>query len=50
MNAMFRAEFFSLFNHPQLASPDNRLGRATFGTVQNVGGQRVMQLSLKISF
>ena len=47
---MFRAEFFSLFNHPQLAGPDNRLGRSTFGQILTVGGQRVLQFGLKISF
>ena len=47
---MFRSEFFSLFNHPQLAGPDNRLGRSTFGQILNVGGQRVLQFGLKLSF
>jgi len=50
MNMMFRAEFFSLLNHPQLGNPEVRLGRATTGTIQTVGGQRVLQFGLKISF
>jgi hypothetical protein len=49
MNMMFRAEFFSLFNHPQLGSPEIRLGRATTGTIPTVGGQRVLQFGLKIN-
>ena len=50
MNLMFRAEFFSLFNHPQLGNPDTRLGRSTFGQITAVGGQRVLQFGLKLSF
>ena len=50
MTIRFRAEFFSLFNHPQLGSPEVRLGRATFGQIANVGGTRVLQFSLKIAF
>jgi hypothetical protein len=49
MNVMFRAEFFSLFNHPQLGAPQVRLGRAP-GTIQTVTGQRVLQFGLKIAF
>lgn len=43
-------EAFSALNHPQLAAPDNRLGRSTFGQVTTVNGQRVLQLGLKLSF
>ncbi len=50
MNVAFRAEFFSLFNHPQLGSPEVRLGRATFGQIASVGGTRVLQFSLKFGF
>ena len=47
---MFRTEFFSLFNHPQIGGPDTRLGRSTFGQITGVGGQRVLQFVLKVSF
>lgn len=50
MNITFRAEFFSLFNHPQIGGPDTRLGRSTFGQITGVGGTRVLQFSLKIGF
>lgn len=50
MNVMFRAEFFSVLNHPQLGNPDTRLGRSTFGQITTVGGTRVIQLALRISF
>jgi hypothetical protein len=49
-NVMFRSEFFSLFNHPQLGMPDARIGRSTFGQISSVGGQRVLQFSLKLNF
>lgn len=49
-NLMFRSEFFSLFNHPQLGMPDSRIGRSTFGQITSVGGQRVLQFSLKLNF
>ncbi len=47
---VFRSEFFSLFNHPQLGSPDARIGRSTFGQITSVGGQRVLQFSLKLNY
>ncbi len=50
MSTTFRAEFFSLFNHPQLGNPEVRLGRATFGQIATVGGTRVLQFSLKVGF
>jgi hypothetical protein len=50
MNIAFRAEFFRLFNHPQIGSPDVRLGRSTFGQITGAGGTRVLQFSLKIGF
>ncbi|MFB3827618.1 MAG: carboxypeptidase regulatory-like domain-containing protein [Bryobacteraceae bacterium] len=49
-NLVFRSEFFSLFNHPQIGGPETRLGRSTFGQITGVGGTRVLQLSLKIGF
>jgi hypothetical protein len=46
----FLFEAFSALNHPQLGTPDNRLGRTTFGQVATVGGQRVLQFGLKLGF
>jgi hypothetical protein len=43
-------EAFSALNHPQLAAPDNRLGRSTFGQVTTVNGTRVLQFGLKLGF
>jgi hypothetical protein len=50
MYTTFRAEAFSLFNHPQLAGPNTSYGNANFGKITAVGGTRVLQLSLKIGF
>lgn len=50
MSTTFRAEFFSLLNHPQLSSPETKLGKATFGQVTDVFGTRVLQFSLKVAF
>jgi hypothetical protein len=50
MNVAFRAEAFSLFNHPQLASPNTSFGNANFGKITSVGGTRVLQLGLKVGF
>jgi hypothetical protein len=46
----FLFEAFGALNHPVLGSPDNRLGRATFGQITSAGGQRVLQLGLKLGF
>jgi hypothetical protein len=56
----FRAEFFNLFNHPQLGSPiaDINYGSPTPGTVSSSFGQvnstvnnpRLTQLALKLTF
>jgi hypothetical protein len=43
-------EAFGALNHPILGSPDNRLGRATFGQITTVTGQRVLQFGLKLGF
>ena len=49
-NVQFLFEAFSVLNHPQLGAPDNRLGRSTFGTISSFGGQRVLQLGLRLGF
>ncbi len=47
----FRAEFFNLFNHPDLGIPGNNkdFGPA-FGAIETVGPPRQVQLSLRLGF
>ncbi len=56
-NLQFRAEFFNLPNHPNLAQPDSTLlsatfGRVlrTFGTTIGMGTARQIQMALRFSF
>ncbi len=47
----FRAEFFNLFNHPELGSPVNDINASGFGAVNStVNNPRLIQLALKLSF
>jgi len=47
----FRAEFFNLFNHPELGSPVNDINAAGFGAVNStVNNPRLIQLALKLTF
>jgi hypothetical protein len=51
MGLNFRAEFFNLFNHPQLGMPINDINQSAFGAVNStVNNPRLMQLALKLSF
>ncbi len=48
---MFRAEFFNVFNTPQLGTPGATLGTGTFGVVTSTAvDQREIQFALKYSF
>ncbi len=50
-NLVLRAEFFNLFNRPQLGLPENRIGNATFGRITSTAADpRILQFGLKIGF
>ena len=47
----FRAEFFNLFNHPNLGQPDNYAGDPGFGTIAYIASDaREVQFGLKLNF
>jgi hypothetical protein len=50
-SVQFRSEFFNVFNHPSLATPNSLLGVAQFGTVtaQSIPPRQV-QFALKLLF
>ena len=50
INLQFRAEFFNLFNHPNLDLPDNFLGSPTFGRISSAESPRHIQFGLKLLF
>lgn len=50
MNLEFRAEFDDFFNHPLWASPGTTVNTPTFGVVGSKTGNRIGQLSLKLTF
>ena len=50
LNLQFRAEFFNLFNHPNLNLPDNFLGSPTFGRISSARDPRHVQFGLKLLF
>jgi hypothetical protein len=43
----FRTEFFNAFNRVYLFAPDSNLFSPTFGSIQNAGLQRQVQLGVK---
>jgi hypothetical protein len=49
-NVQFRAEAFNLFNRPQLDEPDSSVTSPTFGRILGGGGNRALQLAIRISF
>jgi hypothetical protein len=46
----FRAEFFNLFNRPNLANPAAKIGGGTFGQITSDNGPRILQFSMKLFF
>ncbi|MBA3514920.1 MAG: TonB-dependent receptor [Pyrinomonadaceae bacterium] len=50
MNLQFRAEFFNLFNHPNLNLPDNFLGSPSFGQITSARDPRHIQFGVKLLF
>jgi hypothetical protein len=52
MTLQFRAEFFNIFNHPNLGLPGVDLGTSTFGVISDTGNflARNIQFALKLVF
>ncbi|MFN0103902.1 MAG: carboxypeptidase regulatory-like domain-containing protein [Bryobacteraceae bacterium] len=50
IRAVLRAEAFNLTNTPYFARPAQGLGSAGFGVISAAGGERQVQLSLKLAF
>ena len=50
INAVFRAEFFNVFNHTNFSDVDNSLTSPSFGTITSAASPRIIQLGLKVSF
>jgi hypothetical protein len=46
----YRAEFFNLFNRPNLGSPNTSLAAAAVGRITSTGDPRVIQMALKFRF
>ncbi len=49
-NLQFRAEFFNIFNHTQLAGVGTSFGAGTFGTITSARDPRITQLGLHLTF
>jgi hypothetical protein len=50
VNVQFRAEFFSIFNHTQLGSPNGSVTSPDFGRITSATGTRTIQLGLRVSY
>jgi len=50
MTAVFRAEFYNLFNHTNFSDVNNRFTSPGFGTITETLDPRIVQLGLKFNF
>jgi hypothetical protein len=50
LNVQFRAEAFNIFNTPQLSAPEGSVTSPTFGRILGGGGNRALQMGLRLSF
>jgi hypothetical protein len=50
LNVQLRGESFSVVNTPNWNNPDTNIGNSTFGYITGAGGNRTVQLGLKVSF
>ena len=50
MTAVFRAEFYNLFNHTNFSDVNNRFTSPGFGTITDALDLRIVQLGLKFNF
>jgi hypothetical protein len=50
MSAVFRAEFFNLFNHTNFRDVDKSLTSPGFGTITAAADPRIVQLGLKFTY
>ena len=50
LNVQLRGESFSVVNTPNWNNPDTNIGNSTFGYITGAGGNRTVQLGMKVSF
>jgi len=50
INLQFRAELFGVFNNPQFNEPVRNVTATNFGQITGAGGNRQVQLGLRMSF
>ncbi len=50
VNVQFRCEMYGAFNHPQFDSPVGNQAATNFGQITGAGGNRNIQLGLRLSF
>jgi hypothetical protein len=50
MRLQFRAEFYNIFNHPNLGAPSTSITSSTYGQITSKSGNRTMQMALRLEF
>jgi len=50
MRLQYRAEFYNLFNHPNLGAPAAGITSSTFGMITSKSGNRTMVMALRLEF